>query len=1115
MSPRLLWLLLLCFPGPTLKAQFEPVLQNGHITQVQQGVFSPYGRWLFTWAGDGRLLRWDLVTLRHFNPITGFEAIPRWLVFINEQQYLLQCFDNVIYEGHVDSAFVRPFDTLSNDYTVATFLREGSKDLIVLGEQLGSAKLGFYYPEVKKLYHFKKDPGISKLNAMTPVPNGDGVFLADDKKQVWYYHAADGSITRLNLGDSLETEAMALCGRYLVCKVSGKEGNTRVLAYELTSDRKRTTGRVVSFNSHFRPSQLIADPSGASVWMSAKSKTEGWRLLEWNPATDRTRLGTNAGSDSRFFPSPTGNILGVLHAAGNTHALFNTRLGIYTHRLGLQTQSMGDVVYNENSGTLHMYSGTTKSLQHLNLSALDMERTATPLGNKSLAYVRNDGSMIQAAGNMQQIYIYRADGRRDSMPNPLTWLPAAFNRRYGHLAGMGRGAEQTLVCDMESAAVIHTKLPKAESWFSDLFYSTDGHFLAIEVKRRVFRLYHAPKYDLKTKRQIDMKKLVGKEESVGNRYLFTDSGRHVLFVATGFKNDVDFSRVYTVYAARWDGRKYRIAHSWQFEQDIQAFFPGDTAGTAVVLFEQDNQPSNLVQLGLENGYAGPVITLEAQQVKSIQFLKNGLLMVRGSGGRTHEYNFGSLTFHDPESGKRRYSLATDPSGFVILAEDGTMLSTKGAASLIAYNVKVRDNDRMLPGRLLEAAYNKPHQLLRAMGSSDSARIQLYEAAWKKRLARGAGQLQYNPDSIPEVWMSGLSNRGLIAGNANITLPVKYKCKRAVADRIFISVNGVPFPGPDGTLVRDTGLSGQKLINLRFSPGNNQIEIRIRDMAGFESLPLYFEVWCTDSGRPPVTCFVGLGVSRYADSSMNLVYASKDTRDLSEFLSNLPQSRLDTFTDARVTAAVLDGIKTRLMALQPQDRVIVAFSGHGLLDSSLRFYLAPYDMDFDHPERTGITLEKLLTLLDSTPARQKLLFIDACHSGELDRDAAIAFQPGTVPSEGRGGRTVASTSRAQGPDPFEFMKSSFEELASGNGTIIISAAGGKEFALENDRYSNGIFTWCLLRGWRDGAADANGDGNIAIEELKDYLIREVPLHTGNRQRPTARKENPVNPWHLPR
>lgn len=1115
MSPRILACFLLFLFARPAQAQFEPVLQHGHFTGVRHGVFSPFGRWLFTWSEDGRLLRWDLVTLQHFEPVTGFESTPRWLVFTDEQHYLTQCFNNVIYQGHVDSGHVVPFDTLPNNYALATFQQEGSKDLIVLGERLGDAKLGFYYPDVRQLYHFKKDPGISTLNAMAPAPNNNGVFLADDKKQIWFYNTIDGGIHKLLEGDSLETEGMAVCGRYLVCRVENGKGETRILAYELSSSRRQLTGKVVRFNSAFRPSQLVADPSGLSVWMTGKSRTEGWRIIEWNPATDRSRITATAVSDSRFVPSTSGIILGVLHASGNTHALFNTRLGIYSHRLGLQTQSMGDVVYNESTGDLHMYSGTTKTLQHLHLSGLEMDRTSTPLGNKNLAYVRSDGSMIQAAENMKQIYIYRADGRQDSMPNPITWLPAAFNRRYGHLAGRGKGVKQTLICDMESAAVIQDKLPNTENWIADIFYAPDGHFLAIEVKRRVFQLYSAPKYDLKGKRQIDMNKLVGKEESVSNRYLFTDSGRHVLFVATGFKNDAGFSRVYTVYAARWDGRKYRIAHSWQFGRNIQSFFPGDTVGTAVVLFEQVGEPSKMVLLGLENGFESPVVTLEAQQVKSVQYLKNGLLMVRGNGGSFRDSEFGSVSFHDPETGERKYALATDPSGFVLLAKDGTMLSTKGASSLIAYRLNVVNNERLLPGRLLEAKFNKPHEVLKGMGSEDSGRVKLYEAAWKKRLARSAMKMDFNPDSIPEVWMSGLNNRGLTAANSVLTLPLQFRCRRAPAERIYVSINGIPYPSPIGIPMTDTGMRGQKPIYLRLNPGTNRIEMRLRDRAGFESLPLYFEVWCTDSGRSPLTYFIGLGVSHYADSSMNLVYAAKDTRDLSAFISTLPGARLDTFTDARVTRECLQGIKSRLLALQPQDRVIVAFSGHGLLDSALQFYLAPHAMDFDHPRLRGITLETLLSILDSTPAKQKLLFIDACHSGELDRDSSLRFTPGTVPAEGRGGRMVANALPEKGPDPFEFMKASFEDLASGNGTVIISAAGGKEFALENDRYSNGVFTWCLLRGWRDGAADDNGDHEISVEELKNYLIKEVPLHTGNRQRPTARRENPVNPWFLPR
>jgi hypothetical protein len=49
--------------------------------------------------------------------------------------------------------------------------------------------------------------------------------------------------------------------------------------------------------------------------------------------------------------------------------------------------------------------------------------------------------------------------------------------------------------------------------------------------------------------------------------------------------------------------------------------------------------------------------------------------------------------------------------------------------------------------------------------------------------------------------------------------------------------------------------------------------------------------------------------------------------------------------------------------------------------------------------------------------------------------------------------------------------------------------------------NGLFTRCLIEGL-DGAADANTDGLVGIDELKVFATAGVHERSGGRQRPTA-------------
>jgi uncharacterized caspase-like protein len=79
------------------------------------------------------------------------------------------------------------------------------------------------------------------------------------------------------------------------------------------------------------------------------------------------------------------------------------------------------------------------------------------------------------------------------------------------------------------------------------------------------------------------------------------------------------------------------------------------------------------------------------------------------------------------------------------------------------------------------------------------------------------------------------------------------------------------------------------------------------------------------------------------------------------------------------------VKQKLMQTHVDDEVILYVSGHGLLDKNFDFYFATYDMNFSNPEEKGILYDDLEGLLDGIPARKKLLLMDACHSGEVDKE----------------------------------------------------------------------------------------------------------------------------------
>jgi uncharacterized caspase-like protein len=248
----------------------------------------------------------------------------------------------------------------------------------------------------------------------------------------------------------------------------------------------------------------------------------------------------------------------------------------------------------------------------------------------------------------------------------------------------------------------------------------------------------------------------------------------------------------------------------------------------------------------------------------------------------------------------------------------------------------------------------------------------------------------------------------------------------------------------------------------------------------------------------------------------LHYAAKDAGDVCDFF----RSRKDSFAQLHVKP-FLDGDATRDKILRESkeflkgagvdDLVVVFFAGHGLLDPKTHdYFFAAVDMDFADPARRGLPYDAIEGLLDGARARRKLLLVDTCHAGELDRDepeGEESYRAAEGVVRARGVRTSklagAALPARQARPLYEEL---FADLRRGTGAVVLAAAGGREFSLESEQWKNGAFTYCLLKGLRGGEADRDGDGRVRVSELRDYVLDEVQRLTRRRQAPTVRRDN---------
>lgn len=456
--------------------------------------------------------------------------------------------------------------------------------------------------------------------------------------------------------------------------------------------------------------------------------------------------------------------------------------------------------------------------------------------------------------------------------------------------------------------------------------------------------------------------------------------------------------------------------------------------------------------------------------------------------------------------------------YIAFSPEGYYSSTRKGTDALHYLVegKVYLFDQF------DLRYNRPDKVLATIPGHEPAMVQSFSRAYKKRLDNLGFQETMLSDDFhtPELH---LRNRELLPSltmERKISLEIEAIDTRIPLDRLQVFVNNVPIYGRGGKDLR--ALNAKKYettLGVALEPGDNKIEVSVLNQSGAESLRQTAYVTCEREAKPDLYLF-GLGVANYQNSKLNLNYPTIDVKEVAALFEKrkgqgFGEVYAETYLDGEVNAEALVKIKDRLASTRVQDEVVIFVAGHGILDRDLKFYLATAQTDFLNPQNKSIAYEQLEALFDGIPARRKLMLIDACHSGELDKSEVVLLKEKRVADGKVKFRAYDEAGvpkiLGDGVSSFELMKNWFVDLRRSTGASVISSAAGVEFAIEGEEWQNGIFTYCLLKGIQEKAADLDQDGQIMISELQRYLASEVSTLTESFQRPTFRVENVGYDW----
>lgn len=451
---------------------------------------------------------------------------------------------------------------------------------------------------------------------------------------------------------------------------------------------------------------------------------------------------------------------------------------------------------------------------------------------------------------------------------------------------------------------------------------------------------------------------------------------------------------------------------------------------------------------------------------------------------------------------------------------GNNFLVKSAAGYYSANkdqvndIGLRSDNRCYPISNADLKYNRPDLILKETAAADTSLTSAYAKAFVKRVKKAGidAKLLEGTSHFPEALISNAQIIPASTAEKSIRIPLRFSGAGTPLKSYNLFINGVPLFGAAGRAL--SGKQKQELdtsITIELSPGKNRIEAECTNLTGIRSIRDQAEITCTRSAST-ITYFIGMGIDRFAEAGHQLYYSVKDIRDLArQFNEKYGKAiRIDTLFNEELTIDKIKALKKKLLQSRPEDKVIVAYSGHGLLNKDFDYFLSTYAVQFDQPEKNGLPYEELENLLDSIPARKKLLLIDACHSGEVDKEemTRITATADSLPQLGtKGGKpTYTGKTNLGMKNSFELMQTLFVNVGRSTGATIISAAAGTQFAQERGDLKNGVFTYSILEAM-------NKYPSITISELKKIAGERVAQLTRGLQQPTSRNEPMMVDWEL--
>lgn len=174
-------------------------------------------------------------------------------------------------------------------------------------------------------------------------------------------------------------------------------------------------------------------------------------------------------------------------------------------------------------------------------------------------------------------------------------------------------------------------------------------------------------------------------------------------------------------------------------------------------------------------------------------------------------------------------------------------------------------------------------------------------------------------------------------------------------------------------------------------------------------------------------------------------------------------------------SIRSGIEVLLRDRQPEDLVLLYFSGHAIADATGSLYFATRNTSPEHLTTTAIAADFLQALLYTSVAKQQIIILDCYFSG----GTGIVDVKQQLGGYGKAILTASTT--------FQSLNRWGDRIAHPNPAINCLDYSAKQHHLGLSTY-----TAYFIEGIETGAGDLNRDGTISLDELHHYASQKVQI-----------------------